>query len=60
MTELGQPASQNITVAQALYAAFQRGDIHAILTTLHPEVEWGEPENPFNSCAGTGVGTPDS
>jgi ketosteroid isomerase-like protein len=36
-----------------LYAAFHEGDIHAIVTTLHPEVQWGEPDNPFNPCAGT-------
>ena len=42
-----------IEVAQALYAAFAKRDIDAMLKLLHPEVEWGEPEHPFNPAGGT-------
>jgi ketosteroid isomerase-like protein len=45
--------AHNVTVVQALYAAFGRRDIPAILAVLSPDVEWSEPENPFNPCGGT-------
>ena len=44
---------RNVHVVRDLYAAFVRRDIAAILAVLSPEVDWGEPENPFNPSAGT-------
>ncbi len=43
----------NVQIVQGLYAAFGRRDIPAILAVLSPDVEWSEPENPFNPCGGT-------
>ncbi len=40
-------------VVERLYAAFARRDVPAMLALLDPEVEWGEPENPFNPACGT-------
>jgi ketosteroid isomerase-like protein len=31
----------------------RRRDVNAILALLSPDVEWSEPENPFNPAAGT-------
>jgi len=45
--------SGHIKTVQALYAAFQKRDVSAILALLSPDVEWSEPENPFNPAAGT-------
>jgi ketosteroid isomerase-like protein len=42
-----------IATVQAIYAAFARRDVQAILAVLSPDVEWGEPANPFNPAAGT-------
>ena len=48
------PMSQsNLIAVQELYSAFARRDISSILSFLSPEVEWGEPENPFNPSGGT-------
>jgi uncharacterized protein len=46
-------SGRHVTAVQALYAAFRRGDVSAILALLSPDVEWGEPANPFNPAAGT-------
>jgi ketosteroid isomerase-like protein len=46
-------SSLNIQTVQELYAAFQRRDLNAILAVLSPDVEWSEPENPFNPSGGT-------
>lgn len=46
----------NITVVQNLYSAFARRDIPGILELLTPDVEWGEPENPYNPAGGTRFG----
>ena len=35
-----------------MYAAFAKRDIDTILGMLSPDVEWGEPSNPFNLAAG--------
>ncbi len=43
----------NVTIVQGLYAAFARGDIDAIVAVLSPDVEWLEPDNPFNPAAGS-------
>ena len=45
--------ADHIIVVRGLYAAFQRGDVGALLAMLSPDVEWGEPENPFNPSGGT-------
>jgi hypothetical protein len=45
--------SKNIMAVQTVYAAFGRRDIPAIITMLSPDVEWGEPDNPFNPAGGT-------
>lgn len=45
--------SNNVEVVKSIYAAFSRRDIQAILDVLDPDVEWGEPPNPFNPAAGT-------
>jgi uncharacterized protein len=46
-------ASRNSAVVRELYAAFARRDIPAILAVLSPDVEWVEPENPFNPGGGS-------
>ena len=33
--------------------AFRKGDASGILALLSPDVEWSEPENPFNPAGGT-------
>jgi ketosteroid isomerase-like protein len=49
-------SSELVSMARGLYAAFGRGDISSILGVLDSEVEWGEPDNPFNPTAGTRYG----
>jgi ketosteroid isomerase-like protein len=44
---------ENVTLVRNLYAAFSRGDVAALLGAVSPDVEWGEPDNPFNPSAGT-------
>ena len=46
-------ASAHIAIVQALYTAFGRRDINGILALLASDVEWGEPENPYNPAGGT-------
>ena len=48
--------SQNITIVKQLYEAFGRKDINSILLLLSPDIEWGEPENPYNPAGGTRFG----
>ena len=43
----------NVEIVQGIYAAFARRDIPAIVAMLNPDVEWGEPSNPFNPAGGT-------
>ncbi len=45
--------SRNVNIVQQVYTAFAKRDISAILSVLSPDVEWGEPPNPFNPAAGT-------
>lgn len=45
--------TQNIEIVKQVYEAFAKRDINAILNLLSPDVEWGEPANPFNPAAGT-------
>jgi ketosteroid isomerase-like protein len=42
-----------VWLVQELYAAFRTGDVAALLTVISPDVEWGEPDNPFNPAGGT-------
>lgn len=46
-------SAQNVQTVRGMYAAFSRRDIEAVLSILSPEVEWSEPENPFNPAGGT-------
>ncbi len=43
----------NIKIVRQLYNAFMKKDIPAILRLLSEDVEWGEPENPYNPAGGT-------
>ncbi len=47
---------ENIKIVQHLYSAFGNRDINSILAMLSEDVEWGEPENPFNPAGGTRYG----
>jgi len=55
MKTVTQPIDREkcVTVVQKLYAAFGDRDVPALLTVLSDDVEWGEPDNPFNPAAGT-------
>ena len=44
---------ENIKLVQQLYSAFANRDINTIVGLLSSDVEWGEPENPFNPAGGT-------
>ena len=46
-------STAHLLTVQGLYAAFGRGDVAALIAVISPDVEWGEPENPFNPAAGT-------
>jgi ketosteroid isomerase-like protein len=48
--------NQNIETVKHLYEAFGKKDINLILSLLSPDVEWGEPENPYNPAGGTRYG----
>jgi ketosteroid isomerase-like protein len=52
-TDTTEALPTGVEMVQALYVAFGRGDIPALLGVLSPDVEWGEPENPLNPAAGT-------
>ena len=45
-------ANSNVEIVQGLYAAFAQRDIPTIVALLSPDVEWGEPPNPFNPAGG--------
>ncbi len=53
MDNLDNYISDNILAIQYLYSAFAKRDIKSILDILSPDVEWGEPANPYNPAAGT-------
>ena len=38
-------SEENVNVVRGMYEAFGRGDIHGVLATLDPQVEWWEAEN---------------
>ncbi len=44
--------TENIKFVQHLYSLFSKQDIDSILNLLSPEVEWGEPANPYNPAGG--------
>ena len=44
---------ENISMIKSLYDAFGRRDINGTLAMLDPNVELGEPSNPFNPASGT-------
>ncbi len=44
---------ENISIVKQLYEAFGRRDINTIMAILSPDIEWGEPSNPFNPAGGT-------
>jgi len=44
---------KNVELVQEMYSAFARRDIEALLSVISPDVEWGEPENPYNPAGGT-------
>ncbi len=44
---------KNIATVKSLYDAFSKRDIDRILDILDENVEWGEPENPYNPAGGT-------
>ncbi len=46
----------NLAIVNKLYDAFSRKDINSLLGLLHDDVEWGEPENPYNPAGGTRKG----
>ena len=45
-------APANVQIVRALYDAFARRDIPAMIALLSPDVEWGEPPHPFNPAGG--------
>jgi uncharacterized protein len=49
---MSMSAHANVEIVRGIYAAFARRDIPAIVAMLSPDVEWGEPSNPFNPAGG--------
>ena len=47
---------ENIKIVKRLYALFAEKNINSILEMISPDVEWGEPANPFNPAGGTRYG----
>ena len=50
---MSESSTRNVAVVQSMYAGFRKGDVSGILAVLSDDVEWGEPDNPFNPAAGT-------
>lgn len=48
--------NNKLELIQQLYQAFSQKDIVSILGFLDEDVEWGEPENPYNPAGGTRKG----
>lgn len=46
----------HIEIVRQLYSAFMKKEIMVILELLSEDVEWGEPENPYNPAGGTRTG----
>jgi uncharacterized protein len=49
-------SQENIAIVRQMYDAFSKKDINKILGLLSDDVEWTEPENPFNPAGGTRKG----
>jgi len=47
---------KNIELVKQLYLNFSKRDINSILNLLSEDVEWGEPDNPYNPAGGTKKG----
>ncbi|MCF8296074.1 MAG: hypothetical protein K9J13_00895 [Saprospiraceae bacterium] len=47
---------KNVELVLKLYDAFTKKKINKILEMLSDDVEWGEPENPYNPAGGTRKG----
>jgi ketosteroid isomerase-like protein len=47
---------KNVDIVKQVYEDFVKRDINSILNVLSPDVEWGEPANPFNPAVGTRYG----
>ncbi len=45
--------TENVKIVRQLYETFAKRDINAVVGMLSPDVEWGEPSNPFNPAGGT-------
>jgi ketosteroid isomerase-like protein len=43
---------ENIKIIEQMYSFFSKKDINSIIKMLSLDVEWGEPENPYNPAAG--------
>jgi len=54
--DINMDTRKNIELVLQLYDAFAKRDMKAILDLLSEDVEWGEPENPYNPAAGTRKG----
>jgi ketosteroid isomerase-like protein len=52
MSNANDSSTENAKLVQDVYTAFAKRDIQSILALLSPDVEWGEPANPFNPAAG--------
>ncbi len=55
---MGEPSRSDastkyVGVVRDLYVAFQRGEVEVLLDLMSPDIEWCEPDNPFNPAAGT-------
>jgi ketosteroid isomerase-like protein len=46
-------ADENIYMVKRLYTLFAQKDIDSIMQLLTEDIEWGEPENPYNPAGGT-------
>lgn len=46
----------NMGIVKELYSAFARKDINGMLAMLSEDIEWGEPENPYNPAGGVRKG----
>jgi ketosteroid isomerase-like protein len=46
-------SDNKIGIVKHLYSSFLKRDFETILDMLSPDVEWGEPSNPFNPAGGT-------
>ena len=48
--------SRNTDIVKKIYQDFALRNIPEIISMLDPDVEWGEPDNPFNPAGGTRFG----